>query len=108
MSDGNTAMPPEQRYREDWPLLRRTLRLDDLVDTAMMADMIGISERSLKAHMKDMRGRPNFAKMLPTPVVQAEYRKPLFLRTEAEEFARRWDGVRQFRMRRRKGASKND
>jgi hypothetical protein len=98
--NGNQEMPPEQRYREDWPLLRQTLHLDDLVDSVMMAEMCGMSDRALRNHIHTTVEGRNLRHFAPLPVVRAESRKALWLRPEAEEFARRWEGVRQFRSRR--------
>lgn len=98
--NGNKEIPPHQRYREDWPLLRQTLHLDDLVDSVQMAQMIGVSDLALRNHINTTVEGRNLRHFAPVPVVRAESRKPMWLRSEAEEFARRWDGVRQFRSRR--------
>ncbi|RLC98011.1 MAG: hypothetical protein DRI46_12030 [Chloroflexi bacterium] len=98
---GNKEVEPDQRYREDWPLLRQTLSLRDLVDSVMLAEMAGMDDLSLRNHINTSVEGRNLRHYAPIPVVRAESRKPMFLASEAEEFARRWEGVRSFRSRRR-------
>lgn len=83
-----------ERFAE-WALVRRTETLGDVVDEAQFLSMMpGVSQKSLRNWRCDgiVHGI-----LLPDPIFRPDGLKPIWLKREAEKFAREYKAVRNAR-----------
>lgn len=85
------------RRKAEWSIVRRTATLGDIVDEPTFAKMLGIRVKLFRhyRHQKDPYGVE-----FPEPIVRPEARKPVWLRSEAEDFERSFRGARNAKRKR--------
>lgn len=81
--------------RAEWSMVRRTALLGDVVDEVGFARMCGVSRKFLRN--KRTSSGEWFGIEIPTPIARPEKLKPVWLKSEAEDFARKFKAARALR-----------
>ena len=96
MDHRSRRKPDLHARRSEWSLVRRTATLGDVVDEATFVKMLGVPLKTFRWYHTDGEG---LGIPFPKAIARPQGMKPIWLKSEADEFITKYRGASRARRR---------